>query len=176
MISVVLASCAPGTSKRLSEITGTETKKTVLESAQTSSGELTSYGDRVPRRALWSIRWKTAELVYSQDGKAGGSMTDVEGDLFANGKKASRFRAQRGLASVKNRNLNLSGGVTIETSDPPGTLNCESVVWNPDTETIEAHGKVYVTMETIQFGPFDKLVVSPDLKEISTPGLASPKK
>lgn len=103
-------------------------------------------------------------------------MTVVEGDLFANGKKASRFRAQEGLASVKDRNLHLSGGVTIETSDPPGTLNCESVVWNPDTETIEAHGKVYVTMETIKFGPFDKLIVSPDLKEISTPGLASPTK
>jgi|CXWL01.1.fsa_nt_gi hypothetical protein len=103
-------------------------------------------------------------------------MTSVVGALFSNGKKASRFRAQRGVASVNNRNLDLDGGVFVETSEPPGTLKCESVVWNPETETIEAHGKVYVTMESLQFGPFDRLIVSPDLKEISTPGLANVKK
>lgn len=142
-----------------------------IDTAVAKRGEATRYSTDARRDALWSIRWGDATISYDGSGNMGGSMNGVDGQLFKQGIPASRFRAGQAKTEFASRRLSLSGGVRLFNKEPAAELSASDVVWNPDLERIEAHGKVMLKAGEMEFGPFENVYATPDLGEISTPDL-----
>ncbi|MCX7800675.1 MAG: hypothetical protein N2109_10070 [Fimbriimonadales bacterium] len=122
-------------------------------------------------RSLWSVQWDRATLDYGSDGSFGGSMEGVSGVLYGRRGASSRFRAQRAEASQKQHWLKLTGGVTLEATDPPSKLQCDEVLWDASADTIKAKGGVVLDAGDYRVGPFAQLWATPDLSYFSTPDL-----
>lgn len=98
-------------------------------------------------------------------------MAKVTGVFTKQGVAASTFSAQAARSQFSVNDLEVSGSVTIVTTDPPAKLACERVRWDPKLERIEAHGKVIVENQTLKIGPIKTVYASADLRELSTPDL-----
>lgn len=146
-------------------------REPVEQSVLTAGAVVTRYTESEPRRKVWSVRWKSADLTISEGGRFSGEMRGVEGNLYRGQALASRFRAELGLADRDSSVLKLSRGVIVETTMPKVRLTCDAMRWDPEREVIEATGNVRLETEDGVLGPFQKLWLSPELRVAGTPDL-----
>lgn len=120
-------------------------------------------------QVAWIVRGESSRVRFSADGDLGGEIANVEGQMFAAGKAANRFRAKAGRADQDRNRLVLVGEVRIEDLARGAILTADRVVYDGAKEQIEASGTVKVLSESYSMGPFETLLATPDLSDIGTP-------
>lgn len=123
------------------------------------------------RSRLWTVHWEKARLDVTGTTMSGGELERVKGEVFQNDIVASRFTADRGLASRESDVLELSGKVIVTSVEPVGSMTCESLKWNAKDGRFEAQGNVRIVMEDYEIGPIAVLWASPDLRRVATPSM-----
>lgn len=117
---------------------------------------------------LWSARTEGSRFLI--EGEAGKAVLEgVRGELFREGKLASRFQAKTGQADQQRSELVLSGGVRVEAVIEGLWLTAERVLYDGNTGLLQAHGRVVVESETYTMGPFEELWATQDLRRVGTP-------
>ena len=138
-------------------------------------GDLDRYvGLEAKREKVWTVRWKEAELDYTEgQEKPGGEMKEVEGTIYKQGQPGSSFSAENGHAEKGTGVLTLTGNVVVQAKDPAVTMRSESVVWDSVRQILVAKGNVRFDDPSATLGPVKELWCSPDLKHVATPDLFS---
>ncbi|GIK32916.1 MAG: hypothetical protein HND43_06000 [Armatimonadetes bacterium] len=150
-----------------SEPEGARTVSTV----STGTAELVRYGKGEDRPKLWSVRWQTADLEYSEAEEFSMKMDHVSGALYAKNEPVAEFRADSAYADKASDTLILRGHVWVEALNPNGTVFCSEVKWLADSEVIQASGGVRLESRDYKLGPIETLWCSPDLRRAGTPDL-----
>ncbi len=120
---------------------------------------------------MWTVRWRSANITYGDQGSFGGTMKEVDGTIHSGGSAASEFRAENAEVEEESRVLRLSGGVEVKSESGTRRLTCERIEWDPDREVIEAKGNVRFETKDFVVGPFAALRISPELRIAGTPDL-----
>ena len=131
--------------------------------------EVTTRGKDQKRQ--WTVRAQASALAFEGEGTLGGSMDNVEGELFLKDAVASKFKALEGKADQESRELELLGEVSVTSEKGKAVLTAQKVRWLEDKGLIEASGGVVVTNPDYKIGPYGKLWATPDLKDIGTPDM-----
>lgn len=140
---------------------------------------------------VYTIRWKSAQLEYMEAKQNyGGTMQDVSGVLYVEGKEVSTFTADSAEADKETGFLRLSGHVHVISEDtesksnatpakpvvrhafPPGDLFCDRLEVVNQLSIIKARGNVQVKDGHGTMGG-DEFWATPDLRFVSTPDLFS---
>lgn len=141
---------------------------------------------------LYVIHWEKTQLDYTlEKGPSSGRLEKVSGELYRDGKLASRFTADAGYANQAKEELRLEGRVRVvsETALDPkqadkersqATLTCDRVLWKTADKLLKAYGGVKIDFKVLQagkpekaggtMGPMDELWCLPDLAKAGTPG------
>lgn len=121
---------------------------------------------RVPQ---WTIKGDKALINVSENGKFSGTLEGVTGELYQDGRAASRFSAQRGEADQNRDTLSATGDVTITDTKTGTKLIAEHMKWLASRKLIEASGNVRVIGTDYEVGPMPRVLATPDLKKFGTP-------
>lgn len=136
-------------------------------------------GDRPIR---YILKWTSSQLDYSQEqGALGGRLEGVSGELYQEGKLASRFKAEHATANKAKNLLRLEGNVVIEGLEVDGkgkvvsqevsaTLRCHRMEWNTKQEMMRAFEQVTVVSRQGTVGPLSELWCEPSVRRAGTPG------
>jgi hypothetical protein len=98
----------------------------------------------------------------------------VSGELYRDGKLASRFTADRAVANKAKNLLVLEGKVVVNGIDPKLRLECRKLEWTTNKRLLKVMGNVTIHLEKATIGPNDEYWCYPDLKQGGTPGLLAP--
>ena len=141
----------------------------------TGPGQATARDEGGDRPIRYVINWESSQLDYTlSEGASGGKLSKVEGQLYRDGKPASRFSADGAIADRPNKRLHLEGHVIVIGISPKGRLDCQKLEWKTDEKLLKATGKVTLRGEAGIIGPIDELWCLPDLKQAGTPGFYQP--
>jgi hypothetical protein len=141
----------------------------------TGSGEATVRDPDGERPIRYVLRWKETQLDYTlEKGPAGGKVTGASGEMYREGKLASRFTADSAVADKANNLLTLQGNVVVNGMDPKARLKCQKIEWKIDEKLFKAFGKVTIKFKDGTIGPVDELWCLPDLERAGTPGFYAP--
>lgn len=136
----------------------------------THDGDATRWRDGNVRKRLWTVKWQKADLVYGEGGAIGGSMSEVTGEIYGDGKEASTFKAKSAEADRDTGELKLVGAVEVRSIQPGATLRCETLRWASNgQEIVRAQGQVRVESDGYRLGSFEQLWATPDLSQVGTP-------
>jgi len=120
---------------------------------------------------LWSIEWKESKIQYNEAGQFGGEMELVRGRIYRAGVETASFVARQAKAEFGTNRLTIVGGIKVVSKDPASELVCDTLVWDPELDRIEASGTVRIESAPYRMGPFDAVYCSPDLREIASPDM-----
>lgn len=139
----------------------------------TNSGSGTVREPDGNRHVLYTVKWESSQLDYTlKDGALNGTLRQVSGELYQEGKLASRFVADAARADKAKGQLVLSGKVTVIGLDPQAKLECQKLEWKTKEKRIRALGGVTIRFNQGTIGPMDELWCLPDLKIAGTPGFS----
>jgi len=130
------------------------------------------------------IRWEKTQLDYTlEKGPSAGRLEKVSGELYREGKLASRFTADAGYADDAKHELKLEGAVHVVSEQTEkkdkmtATLTCDRMIWRTDELLAKAYGGVKIVFKSEEkdktggtIGPMDELWCLPDLEKVGTPG------
>lgn len=148
----------------------------------TGSGSATLRDTEGDRPIRYILRWTSSQLDYSQEqGALGGRLEEVSGELYQQGKLASRFTADHAMANKAKNLLRLEGNVVIEgldvdekgkviSQEVAATLRCQRMEWNTKQEMMRAYQKVTVVSRQGTVGPLNELWCDPSVRRAGTPG------
>lgn len=138
---------------------------------RTSAGTATVRDPEGDRPILYVINWEESQLDYTlEKGASAGALQRVSGELYRDGKLASRFTADRATADKDKHLLVLVGNVVVNGIDPKAQLKCQKMEWFTNRKLLRATGKVTVELEPGTVGPNDEYQCYPDLQQVGTPG------
>lgn len=136
-------------------------------------------GDRPIR---YILKWTRSQLDYSQEqGALGGRLEGVSGELYQEGKLASRFTAEHATANKAKNQLTLEGRVVIKglevdekgkvvSQQIAATLRCHRMEWNTKQEMMRAFEQVTIVSREGTVGPMDEIWCEPSVRRAGTPG------
>lgn len=146
-----------------------EAEKVAPKGINTESGEATRYATEGVRHRRWSVRWTSAEMEYTEDGRVFGSMNAVSGSIFENDKVASDYFGDRAVSKKDSDVLALEGSVKVVSRKPKATLICDRLEWHGELGLVVAKGNVRMESERFQFGRAPEIWCAPDLSRVGTP-------
>jgi len=115
------------------------------------------------------VRWQSAELEYTEEGRVFGTMNDVGGTIFQADKAASDYFGDRAVSKLENDVLALEGNVRVVSREPKGTLYCERLEWHGELGLVVAKGNVRMESDSYRFGTAPEIWCAPDLSRVGTP-------
>lgn len=148
----------------------------------TGSGTATLRDTEGDRPIRYILKWMSSQLDYSQEqGALGGRLEGVSGELYQEGKLASRFTAEHATANKATNLLRLEGNVVVEglEVDEKGkvvgkeisaTLRCHRVEWNTKQKMMRAFEQVTIVSRQGTVGPLNELWCEPSVRRAGTPG------
>ena len=165
ILALGLISCGP----RAKDDTKATAPERVERTARTGSGQSERFRTEGARERIWTVRWKTAEIEYTDPKEYGGWMEGVEGTLYQHGKPVSTFRADRGRANKATETLQLEGNVQVRGTRLGATLRAARLEWDAKREIVRALQGVTIEGEWGTTGPYEELWATPNLDRIATP-------
>lgn len=170
---LVLSGCAPSSGRRpdLRALDKPNPKDDEPPAVSAGPGEATRFSADGKREKQWTLRWETASEVSFDEGKVSGTMARVSGTLSRKNLDVSDFSADRAIATKTGKTLRLEGNVRLVSRDPKASLRCDSVVWRPDLNRVEAKGNVRVDLPPWEMGVLPEVWARPDLSEAATPDM-----
>lgn len=121
------------------------------------------------RVTVWSARSKSSELEIRRSGALAGTLADVQGIIFQQGKEANRFRAREAEADQEKQSLTLRSNVQLQAVTSDHRLTAETVRWLAGPRLVEAQKNVVLSGGGFRVGPLPVAWALPDLKRFGSP-------
>src|SRR5437764_8226998 len=118
-------------------------KPPVTVQLESQPGEATVFSDPMNQHAAWHVKWGKVQLTVVGEKPTVGTMHDVSGELFENG-KPQRFRADEAIADEASLVLTLTGRVSVFSAEDSTNLICDKVVYLAKPQLLRAIGNVTV--------------------------------
>lgn len=149
-------------------------EKSIVRDVDFGAGDTTVFTSAEPKAPVsFTVVWERGGLNAANGDIQMGHLNVVSGDLYSNGKKSSRYRADRGDAVRADKRLTLTGHVVVTATDGKQSIQAPRAEYHGDVEFVRAMGGV--TAE----GPFGtlsgvpELWATPDFRIIGTPDMVS---
>lgn len=121
-------------------------------------------------KSSFIVNAKDSEISVTEEGPNYGTLSGVTGSIKRLETLASTFSSNDAQVDRNQHVLTLTGNVVVTGEERGLVLHAESVKYDQGLDRIEAAGSVTVTSATMVLGPMPKLLATPDLKHIATPG------
>lgn len=138
-------------------------------SANTGPISLVQYAP--DRSVLWRASAEGSQISYGTDGAVRGLLLGVKGEIQDKKGAASKFTARKAYADQKKSVLQLMGGIDLESDRTGVRLKAEELRYEAKKRLVEASGKVTVSTDVYEAGPFNVIWATPDLRQFGTPDM-----
>jgi hypothetical protein len=142
-----------------------------LTGVRTGAAEATRRSLEGSRGRLWKVKWSSAILETSDEGRVFGEMEKVAGTIYRNDKEVSDFYGERAVSKRDSDVLALEGKVRVISRQPKATMYCDRLEWHGDRELVIAKGNVWVVSPLYDMEAGSEVWCAPDLSRVATPDL-----
>lgn len=120
-------------------------------------------------QTTWVLSAESSSVVLAQGQEIDAEVQGVTGELYRDGKLASRYEARTGVANDARRTLKLKGTVRVTSEERKIVLSAAEIEWVDDRQLIAARGSVWIRSDAYEMGPLPELWATPDLSRIGSP-------
>ncbi len=117
----------------------------------------------------WILNAKTTSIHVAKGTEIDAEAEGVTGELYQEGKLASKYQSVKGRANDAKKTLVLDGKVKITSEEQKVVLVADRVEWMEDRQMISAKGSVWVRSDVYEMGPLPEIWATPDLKRVGSP-------
>ena len=138
----------------------------------TQAGTATGISKEGKRLPLWTVNWKSAQIVLKANGNTVTNMNQSSGTFMQDGKAASTFQSQTGSADKSTGDIDVNGQVVVVSFTHNATMHCDHVHYQTKgNQIVQATGNVRVDGEFGNVTGLQEVWATPDLKVFGTPDL-----
>jgi len=135
-----------------------------------NSGRLTLEQKDDAGDLLWVVHGKSSTTISQEGGETISELQGVTGEIYEKSVIVSRFSSDKGVASDKDKAIQLDGRVTIISEKDKATLTAATVKWDDQQKLYDARGDVRIKSQTYE-AKAERLLANSTLKKIGTPDL-----
>lgn len=122
-------------------------------------------------KSTFVVHLEDTDIKLSESGEPEyGKFRSAKGEIWKDKILVCKFQGDEGYLNRDDHKLELTGNVKIKSELDDVELLAKNVHYFQEKNRIEANGSVMVSSPTLNMGPMEKVIATPDLKKIATPG------